>query len=155
MTSARNNIDISGDSSEILCTQEEAELWLCMLKEEYEHKDFILGSSSLNLTFVTKYKIQQLNKRFAGNDKPTNVLSFPASNELTGQEFLGDIAICSELIKEEAMSQEKDIKHHLIHIFVHGVLHLIGFDHEEEFSAAEMESLEVRILNKIGVADPY
>ena len=53
------------------------------------------------------------------------------------------------------MSQEKDIKHHLIHIFVHGVLHLIGFDHEEEFSAAEMESLEVRILNKIGVADPY
>ncbi len=62
MTSARNNIDISRDSSEILCTQEEAELWLCMLKEEYEHKDFILGSSSLNLTFVTKYKIQQLNK---------------------------------------------------------------------------------------------
>ena len=155
MTSARNNIDISGDSSEILCTQEEAELWLCMLKEEYEHKDFILGSSSLNLTFVTKYKIQQLNKRFAGNDKPTNVLSFPACNEFTGQEFLGDIAICSELIIEEATSQGKDTKHHLIHIFIHAVLHLLGFDHEEQSSAERMESIEVNILKKIGVADPY
>ena len=69
--------------------------------------------------------------------------------------FLGDIAICSELIREEAISQGKEINHHLIHIFVHGVLHLLGFDHEEQSSAEQMESLEIRILKKIGVADPY
>ena len=68
---------------------------------------------------------------------------------------IGDIAICSELIREEATSQGKKINHHLIHIFVHGVLHLLGFDHDQSSNAEKTESLEVRILSKIGVADPY
>jgi len=149
------NIDISGDPSEVLCTQEEAISWFSGLKEEYEESISKIGLCSFNLAFLTKAEIQNMNKRFAGKDKPTNVLSFPSNEDLTEERFLGDIAICSELIVEEAISQGKETQDHLIHIFVHGVLHLLGFDHEERSSAEKMESLEIRVLKKIGVADPY
>tara|TARA_B100000482_G_scaffold65284_1_gene45742 strand:+ start:935 stop:1402 length:468 start_codon:yes stop_codon:yes gene_type:complete len=149
------NIDISGDPSEVLCTQEEAISWFSGLKEEYEESISKIGLCSFNLAFLTKAEIQNMNKRFAGKDKPTNVLSFPSNEDLTAERFLGDIAICSELIVEEAVSQGKETQDHLIHIFVHGVLHLLGFDHEERSSAEKMESLEIRVLKKIGVADPY
>ena len=155
MTLTGLNIDISGDPSEMLCTQEEAILWFSSLKGEYENSVSKLGNCSLNIAFLTKVKIQEMNKMFAGNDKPTNVLSFPANEDHKEDRFLGDIAICSELIIEEAISQGKETQDHLIHIFVHGVLHLLGFDHEENSSAEQMESLEIRILKKIGVADPY
>tara|TARA_Y100001970_G_scaffold215157_1_gene263137 strand:+ start:152 stop:619 length:468 start_codon:yes stop_codon:yes gene_type:complete len=150
-----SNIDISGDPSEVLCTQEEAMSWFSSLKGEYEKSISRLGPCSINLAFLTKAEIQDMNKRFAGKNKPTNVLSFPSDEDLTEERFLGDIAICSELIVEEAISQCKDTQSHLIHIFVHGVLHLLGFDHEEHSSAQKMESLEIKILKKIGVADPY
>ena len=149
------NIDISGDPSEVLCTQEEAISWFSSLKEEYEESISKLGRCSFNLAFLTKAEIQDMNKRFAGNNKPTNVLSFPSNEDFTEERFLGDIGICSELVVEEAISQGKETKDHLIHIFIHGVLHLLGFDHEEHSSAEQMESLEIRILKKIGVADPY
>jgi len=149
------NIDISGDPSEVLCTQEEAISWFFSLKGEYEKSISKLGHCSFNLAFLTKVEIKDMNKRFAGKNKPTNVLSFPSNEDLAEERFLGDIAICSELIVEEAISQGKETQDHLIHIFVHGVLHLLGFDHEEYSSAEQMESLEIRILKKIGVADPY
>ena len=155
MTLTLPNIDISGDPSEVLCTQEEAISWFSGLKEEYEESISKIGLCSFNLAFLTKAEIQNMNKRFAGKDKPTNVLSFPSNEDLTAERFLGDIAICSELIVEEAVSQGKETQDHLIHIFVHGVLHLLGFDHDEHSSAEQMESLEIRILKKIGVADPY
>ena len=155
MTLTLPNIDISGDPSEVLCTQEEAISWFSGLKEEYEESISKIGLCSFNLAFLTKAEIQNMNKRFAGKDKPTNVLSFPSNEDLTAERFLGDIAICSELIVEEAISQGKETQDHLTHIFVHGVLHLLGFDHEEHSSAEKMESLEIRILKKIGVADPY
>ena len=155
MTLNLPSIDISGDPSEVLCTQEEAISWFSGLKREYEESISKLGYCSFNLAFLTKVEIQDMNKRFAGKDKPTNVLSFPSNEDLTAERFLGDIAICSELIVEEAVSQGKETQDHLIHIFVHGVLHLLGFDHEERSSAEKMESLEIRVLKKIGVADPY
>jgi len=148
-------IEISGDPSEVLCTQEEARSWFAGLKGEYEESRGKLGRCSFNIAFLTKSEIKDMNKRFAGTDKPTNVLSFPSNEDSTEERFLGDIAICSELIAEEAISQGKETKDHLIHIFVHGVLHLLGFDHGEHSSAEQMESLEIRILKKIGVADPY
>ena len=149
------NIDISGDPSEVLCNQEEAISWISSLKEEYEKSISNLGCCSFNLAFLTKAEIQDMNKRFSGKDNPTNVLSFPSNEDLTEERSLGDIAICSELIIEEAISQGKETQDHLIHIFVHGVLHLLVFDHEKHSSAEQMESLEIKILKKIGVADPY
>ena len=148
-------VDISGDATEILCSKEEATSWLYSLKEEYEESIGGLTSCSLNLAFLTISQMQDINKKFAGNDKPTNVLSFPSNGELSEDGLIGDVAICSELIIEEARTQGKSTQNHLIHIFVHGILHLLGHDHEESSSAEKMESLEVRILEKIGVADPY
>ena len=155
MTSSSPRIDISGDESQILCTQEDAISWFSALNEEFGVTVSGLGGSSFTINFVTKADIQNMNKKFAGKNKPTNVLSFPAHKDFSEDKFLGDIAICSELIIEEAKSQGKKTKHHLIHIFIHAVLHLLGFDHEEQSSAERMESIEVNILKKIGVADPY
>ena len=155
MTLSVPNIHISGDRSELLFTHEEALSWFVSLQEEYEASVDQLGNCSLNIAFFTKTKMQDMNKKFAGKNKPTNVLSFPAHKDFSEDKFLGDIAICSELIIEEAKSQGKNTKHHLIHIFIHAVLHLLGFDHEEQSSAERMESIEVNILKKIGVADPY
>ncbi len=150
-----SRVEISGEPSEVLCTEEEAMEWLECLREEYDNSLKKLENCRFNLAFLSKSEIQEINKLFAGKDKPTNVLSFPSSDDIRKDNFLGDIAICSELIREEAISQGKEINHHLIHIFVHGVLHLLGFNHDQSSSADKMESLEVRILSKIGVADPY
>tara|TARA_B100001029_G_scaffold96514_1_gene79243 strand:- start:9556 stop:10023 length:468 start_codon:yes stop_codon:yes gene_type:complete len=149
------NIHISGDQSELLFTHEEALSWFVSLQEEYEASVDQLGNCSLNIAFFTKTKMQDMNKKFAGKDNPTNVLSFPSNEDIKGVRFLGDIAICSELIKDEATAQGKNVQHHLMHIFIHGVLHLLGFDHAEQSSAEQMEALEVRVLKKLGVADPY
>tara|TARA_B100000427_G_C15495864_1_gene589794 strand:+ start:342 stop:809 length:468 start_codon:yes stop_codon:yes gene_type:complete len=149
------NIHISGDRSELLFTHEEALSWFVSLQEEYEASVDQLGNCSLNIAFFTKTKMQDMNKKFAGKDNPTNVLSFPSNEDIKGVRFLGDIAICSELIKDEATAQGKNVQHHLMHIFIHGVLHLLGLDHAEQSSAEQMEALEVRVLKKLGVADPY
>ena len=155
MTLSVPNIHISGDRSELLFTHEEALSWFVSLQEEYEASVDQLGNCSLNIAFFTKTKMQDMNKKFAGKDSPTNVLSFPSNEDIKGVRFLGDIAICSELIKDEATAQGKNVQHHLMHIFIHGVLHLSGFDHAEQSSAEQMEAFEVRVLKKLGVADPY
>ena len=155
MTLSVPNIHISGDQSELLFTHEEALSWFVSLQEEYEASVDQLGNCSLNIAFFTKTKMQDMNKKFAGKDNPTNVLSFPSNEDIKGVRFLGDIAICSELIKDEATAQGKNVQHHLMHIFIHGVLHLLGFDHAEQSSAEQMEALEVRVLKKLGVADRY
>ena len=155
MTLSVPNIHISGDRSELLFTHEEALSWFVSLQEEYEASVDQLGNCSLNIAFFTKTKMQDMNKKFAGKDNPTNVLSFPSNEDIKGVRFLGDIGICSELIKDEATAQGKNVQHHLMHIFIHGVLHLLGFDHAEQSSGEQMEALEVRVLKKLGVADPY
>ena len=155
MTLSVPNIHISGDRSELLFTHEEALSWFVSLQEEYEASVDQLGNCSLNIALFTKTKMQDMNKKLAVKDSPTNVLSFPSNEDIKGVRFLGDIAICSELIKDEATAQGKNVQHHLLHIFIHGVLHLLGFDHAEQSSAEQMEALEVRVLKKLGVADPY
>ena len=108
MTLSVPNIHISGDRSELLFTHEEALSWFVSLQEEYEASVDQLGNCSLNIAFFTKTKMQDMNKKFAGKDNPTNVLSFPSNEDIKGVRFLGDIAICSELIKDEATAQGKN-----------------------------------------------
>jgi len=110
----------------------------------------------VSLKFVDINEMQLINKTYRNIDRPTNVLSFP--NDLSGSvqgSFLGDIAVCPELILKESQEQEKSAQDHLSHLYVHGVLHLLGYDHEEDDSADDMENLEKNILSKIDVADPY
>ena len=105
--------------------------------------------------------IRTLNKDFRGIDKPTNVLSFPAlqptgtSSPDEAPRMLGDIAIAYETLRREADAEHKPFDHHLTHLTVHGFLHLIGYDHETDGDAEEMENLERRILAQLGIPDPY
>lgn len=97
-----------------------------------------------------------LNKRYRHRNKPTNVLSFPA--ELPpGIELplLGDLVICEPVVLEEAAAQRKPAVAHWAHLTVHGVLHLIGFDHQTDAEAAVMEAIEVEVLAELGYPDPY
>ncbi len=99
---------------------------------------------------------QQLNAAYRGQHKPTNVLSFPADVQVPGEAaVLGDLAICWPVVVTEAKHQGKPVLDHLTHLFVHGVLHLLGFDHEQEQPAQRMEKLEVEILAALQIADPY
>ncbi|WP_312570497.1 rRNA maturation RNase YbeY [Brevundimonas sp.] len=102
--------------------------------------------------------VRDLNARFRDKDKPTNVLSFPAPElpELLGAApHLGDIVLAYGVCADEAVAQKKTLPDHLSHRVVHGVLHLLGRDHEDEAEAEEMEAEEREILAGIGVADPY
>ncbi len=97
--------------------------------------------------------VRDLNKRFRGQDKPTNVLSFPSA---AGDETsLGDIVFALQTLEREATDLAIPLAHHLQHLTVHGLLHLLGFDHIDEAEAEEMEALETAILARLGVADPY
>jgi probable rRNA maturation factor len=96
--------------------------------------------------------IQTLNKQWRGKDKPTNVLSFPQDEP----GMLGDIIMAYETIAREAREQSKTFNNHAIHLTVHGILHLLGHDHEAgEKEEAEMEALEIRILEGLGIKNPY
>jgi len=97
--------------------------------------------------------VRDLNARFRAKDMPTNVLSFPAADN--PENHLGDIALAFGVCAREAAEQGKPLDHHLSHLVAHGVLHLLGYDHETDGEADEMEALERAILRPLGVPDPY
>ena len=110
---------------------------------------------SLRLTNIRNMK--KLNYSFSGSNKETNVLSFiPDPNETDeNNNSVGDIAICVDVLKKEAKEQNKDFLDHLVHLFVHGVLHLLGYKHDSDREASKMEQIEKSILSKLGIEDPY
>ena len=112
-------------------------------------------------------KIEDLNAQFRGKKNSTNVLSFPSKVEvyeiINGSQSetnadpleLGDIAIAYEVCKTEAIVSKIEFEDHVCHLIIHSVLHLLGFDHEEEENAVEMEKIEVQVLAKLGISNPY
>ena len=104
---------------------------------------------------VSAAEAGRLNGRYRGVDTPTNVLSFPSGAEVPGEKHLGDVVVCGPVVEAEAREQNKRARDHYAHMVVHGVLHLRGFDHESAGEARTMESLEVAILDAVGIADPY
>jgi probable rRNA maturation factor len=116
----------------------------------------------LTVRIVDEDEGRSLNRRFRDKDKATNVLAFAAGNEplSTAQEgtqalLLGDLVICAPVVAREAVEQGKSVQSHWCHLLVHGTLHLLGYDHDNEEQALEMESLEIRILADRGIDDPY
>lgn len=115
-------------------------------------------ASELSLLFTDDEHIAVLNRDWRGKDKPTNVLSFPAFEMAPGDPLpplLGDIVIASETVFSEAALEGKPVEYHLTHLVVHGFLHLLGYDHESEEDADEMEALERQVLARLAIPDPY
>ncbi len=112
--------------------------------------------AAISLRCVGKEEMERLNHQYRGRKKPTNVLSFTnGEKDERGVTQLGDIAVCLEVVAEEAAAQGKPFLHHLTHMGVHGTLHLLGHDHEEEGQAETMEALEVEILESFSISNPY
>jgi len=126
-----------------------------------EMVDADVGDAEIAVMLTDDVGIRTLNSNWRGIDKPTNVLSFPAlqptgpRGDDDAPRMLGDIAIAYETMRREADEEQKPFDHHLSHLTVHGFLHLIGYDHETDDEAEEMEALEREILAHLGIADPY
>ncbi len=116
------------------------------------------GESELGVVFTDDARIRELNAGWRGKDKATNVLSFPAFPETQSgplPPLLGDIVLAAETVASEAALEGKPLDNHISHLVVHGLLHLLGYDHEAETEAEEMEALERRILARLAIPDPY
>ena len=117
------------------------------------------GATEISVRIVATDEIRALNRRYRDKDQPTNVLSFPVG-DIAGlpddvPEMLGDVVVCATVVSNEARAQGKAVADHWAHMLIHGTLHLLGYDHENDYQAREMELLEAGILAEYGIADPY
>ena len=106
----------------------------------------------LTILLTSDERMRTLNRQYRGKDRPTNVLSFPTVAKVA---YLGDMAIAHGTTVREAEASGKPVLHHMLHLVVHGVLHLLGYDHQAPKQAEAMESLETEILAEVGIPDPY
>lgn len=116
----------------------------------------VIECAAINLRVMDREEMQALNARYRGDDRPTNVLAFP--NDLTrpgSRQLLGDIALCAPVIAAEARAQGKPWQAHWAHMVVHGTLHLLGYVHDTQSTATRMETVEIRLLERLGFPDPY
>jgi probable rRNA maturation factor len=121
------------------------------------HEGLDLGATEAVLALSSDADVALLNGTYRGQAKPTNVLSFPARvpTPKGAPRFLGDVILAAETVATEARDLGIPPTHHLQHLTVHGLLHLLGYDHETDDEASHMEALETAILARLGIADPY
>lgn len=118
--------------------------------------EFQQRSGSVVIRLVDADESQSLNHQYRNKDYATNVLSFPfEAPEFIEQDHLGDLVICVPVVKQEAAEQSKPASAHWAHMVIHGMLHLLGYDHESEAEAEEMESIEIELLARLGIENPY
>jgi len=117
-----------------------------------------LAASEACIALSSDAEVASLNRAYRGKPAPTNVLSFPAgyvAGPKPPVRFLGDVILAAETVAREAADLKLPLEHHVQHLVVHGLLHLVGYDHESDEDAQAMEALEVRILAQLGIANPY
>ena len=114
----------------------------------------VMGRGSVSVALSSDAHVAELNERFRGIAKATNVLSFPAGAG-AADGHLGDIVLAWETVEREAREQDVSLEHHVQHLVVHGILHLLGYDHTTTADAERMETIEIKILFELGVANPY
>lgn len=110
-----------------------------------------ISNTEITILLSDDKRIRELNSEFRGKDKPTDILSFPAGEE----GYLGDIILALETIKKDNEDSKLEFYEHLSHLIIHGVLHLLGYNHENEEEAEIMERKEINILNKLNIINPY
>lgn len=108
--------------------------------------------AEIALRIVNETEGRELNRDYRGKDYATNVLTFPLADEPV---LIGDIVLCAPVVEQEAATQGKLLEAHYAHLFIHGVLHLQGYEHETDADAEEMEAIETQIVTKLGYAAPY
>ncbi|MGC2030662.1 MAG: rRNA maturation RNase YbeY, partial [Steroidobacteraceae bacterium] len=110
----------------------------------------------LSVRVVGRARSRSLNAHYRRKNKPTNVLSFGGAGDAPdGRHYLGELVICAPVVAREAQVSGKSLQAHWAHMTVHGVLHLLGFDHEAAQEAAKMAAMEIQILDRLGFSDPY
>ena len=118
--------------------------------------DSLADNAELTLRIVDEEEGKHLNEQWRKSSGPTNVLSFSYNNDdKAGSSVHGDIVICAPVIAREAVEQRKPLNAHWAHMVIHGVLHLLGYDHIDSEDTEKMEALEKKILDKLGIPDPY
>lgn len=138
-------------------SQAQCDLWVSVALVDGRENQVV----EMTIRIVDVLESQQLNRDYRGKDKPTNVLSFefeqPPGLVDLGEDlpYLGDLAICAEVVAQEALVQHKTLESHWAHMIVHGTLHLQGYDHIEDDEADIMEGLEIKIMQGLGFANPY
>jgi probable rRNA maturation factor len=164
-------MDMESDSSRTLQVTVEAEAWESAVTEIEAYCRRVIAAvlaaeapqldwPEVSLLLADDATLRTLNRDWRGKDQPTNVLSFPAIDGSlpsgSGQPvLLGDVALAIETVQREAAAEGKPVADHLAHLLVHGVLHLLGYDHMDSDQAASMERREVEILTELGVPNPY
>lgn len=143
--------------------QVQSPLWQTEPAAEKIVRDAIAATAALlstpdgevSIVLTDDSAIRALNRDWRGIDKATNVLSFPAAKAEGTRAMLGDIVVAYETLKQECEDEDREFLHHLAHLTVHGFLHLLGYDHQTDAQAEEMEGLESTIMMRMKLPDPY
>lgn len=144
-------MDLDINAQSVLWEKERSlDMWSAFFEKVLKY--ISVDTEEVSLVLTDDLQMKGLNAQYRNKDKPTNVLSFPG---LMPKMCLGDIVLSFETIQNEAIDQGKTFDDHVSHLFVHGMLHLMGYDHETEEDRLEMESKEIEILKELGIRDPY
>lgn len=129
----------------------ELQQWIELALQDYS------ADAEVVIRIVDSEEITQLNQQYRQKQGATNILSFPLDlpEGVEGIDLLGDLVVCASVLEEEAQQQNKKLKNHWAHIIIHGILHLLGYDHIEEMDANEMEAKEILMLQKLHINNPY
>lgn len=131
---------------------EKIKTWVTQALSEHQQR------AELSIRFTTQDEIHHANKHYRDKDKPTNVLAFEAQLPKTlsiKYRLLGDLMVCPDILKAESLVQNKKLESHWAHIIVHGVLHLLGFDHIKKADEKQMQAREIQVLAQLGYDNPY
>ncbi len=146
-----NSIEIQQETTtDAVPDSGQLQTWVDAALKEYP------DDTELVIRIVDKLEISQLNEHYRAKPGPTNILSFPFdAPDYIESNLLGDLVVCAPVLAEEALEQHKALDHHWAHIIVHGVLHLLGYDHVEDNEAELMEAKEIEILAQLNIDNPY